>query len=125
MRKRYGSRSGLARAAAALVAVLYVLLCTSGSLIHAHGPSAGDDFLGVAEAVISGPRSQAFSPQASTNPAPLHCLYCEWQANSVSAALPAQAIPSLQTVERTAAPLVPLIFRLQPHGFSSRAPPVA
>jgi len=112
---------------AALIAGLYVLLCTVGSVTHVHA------FVGMEAEVgesVDTPepasnRGEALCAIKRTPPPPVHCAFCEWQASSVSAALSPQHF----------ALSIPAVFDLPPFAekagsvslpyASSRAPPVA
>ncbi len=105
------------RALALLTALACFWLSAFGALAHT-------DCLGLDLPATTGHRvalSHAAPPAHHQGP----CLACEWQANSVSAALPAFALPPTpDTVDRTTVPVqryVAVISRIT----SPRAPPAA
>src|SRR5207302_2032647 len=79
------------RALALLTALCCFWMSTVGSLQHFHGASNLADAPGFSR--VSAAPAQASQIAAAKAPRtarhPAHCLACEWQANSVSAALPA------------------------------------
>ena len=80
----------LVRAQAAFVALIYVFLCTFGTLTHVHS-GAEEGFSHTASAAH---QNHTFAPGSSSylasaivstqsTPAPTHCAFCEWQANTL------------------------------------------
>ncbi len=122
------SNRRLARAQAAFVALLYVFLCTFGTLTHTHATLRGEtESAGFAASVSESkaPRQAAISA-GRVHPQIAYCGFCEWQANSVSAALTPFHItrPVLRRV-LVLLPLPALLHSTYLAGFSSRAPPLA
>jgi len=108
-----------ARAQAAFVAVLYVFLSTFGTLTHTHFTLAS-----ASARQVSSSQQEALCDQVCAPNVP--CAYCEWQASSVSAALPLYRVASVVTPRALVpAPLNGSLHSAFLPGFSSRAPPSA
>ncbi|HZT40972.1 MAG TPA: hypothetical protein VFA07_02225 [Chthonomonadaceae bacterium] len=113
------------RAQALLVAVLYLFLSTVGMLTHSHaGPEGDHGLVAMASTTAHGALRHAalFQGHVSTLK---DCPFCDWQANSVSAAL-----PPFHILYTAAAPEAPVgrtggIHTAFLARFSSRAPPCA
>ncbi len=109
------------------MALLYVFLCTYGTLTHTHARPDGDAQEGRHVAAVPAAASVGYVPVGphlrATSDVPV-CAFCEWQANSVSAALPFFLIPHpaqtcrLHPAHRADSLAYPLLA-----GPSSRAPP--
>ena len=119
-----------ARAKAALVALLYVFLCTFGMVTHTHTP--GDMHASRATSSAVSVRLASHDPahahtQIGKRAAsePTHCAFCDWQANSQGRTVAAWnfvTLPSFVSVYMLchAPPL-----RVLAVSSSSRAPPIA
>ncbi len=119
----FGNRR-LARAQAALVALLYVFLSTFGTLTHTHSRVEEIDPEAVAVPARSGPPALRLAANTHSTPSGvLHCAFCDWQANSVSPALTAQHCVSPLLAALAAASIVVLPVRAHYVHTSTRAPP--
>jgi hypothetical protein len=113
----------LARTQAALVALLYVFLSTFGTLTHTHAWIGG-------EVDTDGTVTSSASPIVAQRPAvahhftaDTHCAFCDWQANSVSTALPLQhcVVPCFVALSAPRQVVISVTVRIVQS--SSRAPP--
>jgi hypothetical protein len=120
----YGNRR-LARAQAALVALLYVFLCTFGTLTHTHAWLGCDMNEAESVAVVASPAAAHLKLVKHHPAAAPHCAFCDWQANSVSMALPIQhcVSPFLVALVAPCQVVIPVTVRIIQT--SSRAPPAA
>jgi hypothetical protein len=108
------------RVQAALLATLYVFLCTFGAVTHVHVLPT----LSVTPAFTTAATTKAATNRASFAPDP-HCLYCEWQASSVSAALPPQTLIAPPRIGYATPSYRLTVVSFDPPQSSSRAPPFA
>jgi hypothetical protein len=123
---RFDGNRRLARAQAAFVALLYVFLCTFGTLTHTHAWLGGE--AAVTESVVApavSPSGGATRVAARNHCASPHCAFCDWQANSVSTALALQhgVAPRLVALPASLQIVIPVTIRIVQT--SSRAPPLA
>ena len=131
LRPRVFDNCTLARAQAALVALLYAFLCTFGMVTHTHTPEEQAVApLGVRSAAVASSRTNA--PAASNKQtqkhalkAAPHCAFCDWEANSQGrTVLPVRLLApaTLACVYLRSAHFAAPVFSSRS---SSRAPPLA
>jgi len=119
----------LSRAPAAFVAVLYVFLSTFGTLTHTHawfGEEADEPTAAItseSRLQIGNAPTRVFGRYGAG--APTHCAFCDWQANSVSVALPIQHCNLPRVIALAAPCLVAISIPVRGVETSSRAPPPA
>ena len=129
----------MARAQAALVALLYVFLCTFGTLTHVHTPeesqtSAPSQSLVTSGSNVSTVSRPTVSAKADTThskthllaaKSTLHCSFCDWQANSLARiVLPLHLIAPASFVCFYLPTTESCAFQAAPRA-ASRAPPLA
>lgn len=113
------------RAQALLVAVLYLFLSTFGMLTHSHAGQEGDSSIASAvsfTAVAVTPAHPIL--RAGHVSAPRECAFCDWQANSVSAALPPFRVLYMAPTPEAPVGRTGRIHTAFLARFSSRAPPM-
>ena len=121
----------LVRISAGLVAVLYLFLCTLGALTHVHAlvgveaEESSSDTVAVQNVLSPLSRNASTHLLKGMASPSTHCAYCDWQANSLSAAIVPQRLILPQSNVYEAPPfLITLTSRALPRS-SSRAPPIA
>jgi hypothetical protein len=113
------------RAQAAFIGVLYLFLSTFGTLTHTH-PLLDQDPNAAAAAHAMAVRSASTAETTlakRTATSGSHCVFCEWQATSLTAPTPPPQMTAPLLVALTAARRPAILFSAFPVRSTSRAPP--
>ena len=125
-----------ARLHVALVALLYVFLCTFGALTHDHARGENDNAFQSVQSSSASPFSDAShvsteisrerrTDNARLSAVPAHCAYCDWQANSLARIVtPARFLSPYTIAFHYQAFCTPRLLTCTARS-SSRAPPAA